>query len=560
MNQSEQLFKDYSRMDDLLTLISHLPNSRLYRKTALMLSTAMTRLTVSGVNVTVAGEFNRGKSTLVNALAGQEITPESPLPMTRCDIHICGSSNERYSLDFGEGMTEVSRDVFNAALCMRDNAIHSACAEYPDFAPGTQIELIDTYGLNDGDEESLESIFRSDILVWLLVPDSPFSQSESAVLKQWLDRPHGKLLLAVNKVDQLEGDLNSVNQLISAIRNRLRAQLIDVEATPIFPISAKAARIAQKKGESAQESGVPALWNAVLMSAHDAALAHRISCYEADLKSCVAELNTLMDTQRCAMADALRTMDAAKPRLTELLSNMALDMSKTYQEAFSYETCACPVSAQQRMQEEMKNVVAVVPTGVRYAKDAATRIANVGRSTLGQINDGTGRANRAARERFIDAINALMLDAMSTMNALVEPVNEAVKRVYEGVDAIQPNFGTALASKHLSMETNMPRLNMKLDEIQLIAAMVMGKNSVTQRLSSDVDNAFAVWRVNWEATLKNRVEVLNQWRDSLIASASETLEEALEPVRMRIQSDLETLTDIDLNDVLSKPERHFNFE
>ena len=58
-------------------------------------------------SVAVVGEFNRGKSTLVNRLIEQDIIPTSDIPTTALPIYISGGEQESLVLKTANGQRAV---------------------------------------------------------------------------------------------------------------------------------------------------------------------------------------------------------------------------------------------------------------------------------------------------------------------------------------------------------------------------------------------------------------------------------------------------------------------
>src|SRR5712691_3520238 len=56
--------------------------------------------------VVVAGEFKRGKSTLINALLGQEVLPTAVVPLTSIVTAVTWGSEPRAEVRFADGRVE----------------------------------------------------------------------------------------------------------------------------------------------------------------------------------------------------------------------------------------------------------------------------------------------------------------------------------------------------------------------------------------------------------------------------------------------------------------------
>ncbi|MGI9038215.1 MAG: dynamin family protein [Gemmatimonadota bacterium] len=131
----------------------------------------------------IAGEFNSGKSTFINALLGERLLPEGVTPTTdRIHVLTYGEPAEREVEEF-----IVERSL--PAEVLRD------------------IRIVDTPGTNAvirrHEELTDEFVPRSDLVLFVTSADRPFTESEREFLEKI--REWGKkIVLVVNKVDVLE--------------------------------------------------------------------------------------------------------------------------------------------------------------------------------------------------------------------------------------------------------------------------------------------------------------------------------------------------------------------
>ncbi|KAB8144919.1 dynamin [Chloroflexia bacterium SDU3-3] len=171
----------------------------------------------------IAGEFNSGKSSFINALVGEKIVREGVTPTTD-RITLLRYGPESHEQVLSEFLAEYS---FPAEVLK-------------------QIVLVDTPGTNAivrrHEELTREFIPRSDLVLFVTSADRPFTESERAFLatiQEW----GKKVIIILNKVDLLEPD--DLAQVIEFIQENARDLL---GATPqIFPISA---RLAQRSRQS----------------------------------------------------------------------------------------------------------------------------------------------------------------------------------------------------------------------------------------------------------------------------------------------------------------------
>ncbi|HEU4451426.1 MAG TPA: dynamin family protein, partial [Longimicrobium sp.] len=131
----------------------------------------------------IAGEFNSGKSSFINALLGERVLPEGVTPTTdRINL-----------LRHGD---EVRDELLEAYLLERT---HPA----PLLA---DLNIVDTPGTNavirEHEELTRDFVPRSDLVIFVTSADRPFTESERGFLEQI--RAWGKkIVLVVNKVDIL---------------------------------------------------------------------------------------------------------------------------------------------------------------------------------------------------------------------------------------------------------------------------------------------------------------------------------------------------------------------
>ena len=174
----------------------------------------------------VVGEFNSGKSAVINALLGQRFLEEGVTPTTS-QIHLIryGKAAERTVIDARQSVLTFPVDFLE------------------------DMTIVDTPGTNAimRDHEVITSQFvpRSDLVLFITSADRPFTESERVFLqhiRQW----GKKIVFVINKIDILQSE-EEIGQVENFVRENGRAVL--GEDPEIFPVSARAA-LQGKKGES----------------------------------------------------------------------------------------------------------------------------------------------------------------------------------------------------------------------------------------------------------------------------------------------------------------------
>jgi small GTP-binding protein len=186
----------------------------------------------------VVGEFNAGKSALINALLGEQVLAEGVTPTTS-KIHrlVWGETFERRpSGALGELITAPVETL-------------------------RQLSIVDTPGTNalDRAHEALTTDFvpRADLVLFVTSADRPLSESERLFLESIRDWGK-KVVMAINKIDILrsEEDAAEVVRYVGEHAKRLLGL-----APEVFPLSALRAAEAQAAGDrpALEASGLPAL-------------------------------------------------------------------------------------------------------------------------------------------------------------------------------------------------------------------------------------------------------------------------------------------------------------
>jgi small GTP-binding protein len=177
----------------------------------------------------VAGEFNSGKSSFINALLGKQLQPEGVTPTTA----------QIYLLKYGPEIKQSPGD--------KGIWIQTAPMELLQ-----KISIVDTPGTNailrEHEALTAEFIPRSDLVLFLTSADRPFSESERAFLTQIRDWGK-KIVLIVNKADILTEE-SERKQVMDFVEKAVKDLVGEVSA--VFLVSAKQAQKAKM--------GQPQLW------------------------------------------------------------------------------------------------------------------------------------------------------------------------------------------------------------------------------------------------------------------------------------------------------------
>ena len=186
----------------------------------------------------IAGEFNSGKSSFINALLGERVLPEGVTPTTdRINL-----------LHHGPEVTERTIEAF---LLERTHPAELL----------RELSVVDTPGTNAvirrHEELTRDFIPRADLVLFVTSADRPFSESEReflARIREW----GKKIVFIVNKIDILAGPAEQA-EVIGYVRDNAAALL--GETPQVFAVSARRAVQARTQGatELWEQSGFDAV-------------------------------------------------------------------------------------------------------------------------------------------------------------------------------------------------------------------------------------------------------------------------------------------------------------
>ncbi len=174
--------------------------------------------------IVVAGEFNAGKSALLNALLGEKVLKEGATPTT----------SKVTLVKWGESISET---ILDEGFALQTHPLPIL----------KELNIVDTPGTNAviRQHERLTNDFvpRSDLVLFATSADRPLTESERQFLERILTWGK-KVVFVLNKVDIFDDD-TSLDEVLDFVRKHAAALLNDTPV--IFPASAKLAQKAQSE-------------------------------------------------------------------------------------------------------------------------------------------------------------------------------------------------------------------------------------------------------------------------------------------------------------------------
>ncbi|MGM0557746.1 MAG: dynamin family protein [Myxococcota bacterium] len=211
------------------------------------------------MSVVVLGEFNHGKSTVVNALLGEPILPTGITPTTAVITHLvygrepmaavkAPRGGDKRVIEYNE-MTEQIRRVEEEEGSEPDYVEIA----YPNELLSDSLVLVDTPGVNDISQQKVEITYgyvpKADVVIYVLDATQVLKKSEVTFIRDRLLKANrDRIIFVLGKTDALSDE--DVAEVESYARERLAELIGPVE---LFGFSARQALEAQQRGEEPSE-------------------------------------------------------------------------------------------------------------------------------------------------------------------------------------------------------------------------------------------------------------------------------------------------------------------
>ena len=251
---------------------------------------AASRIKSHVFSVGIMGEFKRGKSTVINALLGEEIAPADVVPASATLNRITYGLNPKATIVYKDGRREeipVDKISDYVTKITEESAataelVDQAVVEYPCQFCQNNVEIIDTPGLND--DERMDAISEAviptlDAVVLVVSAASPFSKSEAEFVRNKLMTSDvTRLIVLVNRIDTIYSERDRA-RILESIREKIvkeilertasihgadsklyqdtEAKLADIKLYPLSAIQALVGRM-ENKPELVEQSGIAA--------------------------------------------------------------------------------------------------------------------------------------------------------------------------------------------------------------------------------------------------------------------------------------------------------------
>lgn len=283
-----------SDLSDCLAQLKEYSEELELSNTAKSIADTIEKIAHEHFEVAIVGEFKRGKSTLINALLGEEVLPADVLPATATlnrvtysdtpyvEVEYKDGSNERVDIDkLSDYVTKLSYESEKRAETVKQATVYYAT----DFCKNN-VDIIDTPGLNDDEQMTnvtLSILPEIDAAVFVISANSPFSQFEKEFLeKKMLTSDMGRIIFAVNCFGTFSKE--DEDRIVDTVEKRIGSYVMEkakmvmgenskefavykrkIGKPKVIGVYAKKALMAKESGDSAMlaESNFPTFENAL---------------------------------------------------------------------------------------------------------------------------------------------------------------------------------------------------------------------------------------------------------------------------------------------------------
>lgn len=230
------------------------------------LQSLLQRLAEDRFYLTLAGQFSRGKSTLMNAMLGMDRLPTGVVPVTSVVTAVSYNTRERVMLHFENSnlthevpLSELAEWITERGNPGNQRKIDMAEVQLPSELLRRGAFFVDTPGLGSAVIENTKTTHRFlphiDALVLVTSFEFPLSQEEIVFLAR-TRAMHRRIFLVINKQDLCTPQQRE--QVLEFIRSCV-AEQTETGEIPIFPVSAAEALAGklERDPERLERSGLP---------------------------------------------------------------------------------------------------------------------------------------------------------------------------------------------------------------------------------------------------------------------------------------------------------------
>jgi GTPase Era involved in 16S rRNA processing len=215
----------------------------------------LAKLAEDRFTLAVLGQFKRGKSSLMNAIIGEELLPTGVLPLTSAITILKYGPSKRLVVHRENALypaelpvTELAGYVTEKENPHNQKKVIAAYVELPVAFLRYGIEFVDTPGVGSSISENTETTYKflpeCDAVLFVTGMDSPMTHPELQLL-QMIRNYAERIFFVVNKIDLVAE--NEQEEILSFVSQTIR-EAIGSKEIKLYPVSSKLALQARITG------------------------------------------------------------------------------------------------------------------------------------------------------------------------------------------------------------------------------------------------------------------------------------------------------------------------
>jgi hypothetical protein len=515
------LLVDWS--DDLAAVGRGLPQELALRGTARSVRETVEERLARPIHVVVVGEFKRGKSTLVNALLGEEVVTMDVTPETVAvtELHYGDAHKGRLHLKDGGLVDLTPEDLPSDRLRPLLDNLPAPVDHIVVTAPAKMLEdvvFVDTPGLADAlwrfDRQVQEWLPRADVVLSVVSAISPLSATERAFLTSAL-RPQefSKVNFVVNMVDRLPSTRDT-ERIMKRVRDILATDFPGAEVLGVSALD-----------ELARATGDPAP-----CPARSSELAARFS-----------QLRSVVDRQVLVDQDVIRTeraltlgrqgLERIAERLRASLEALGSDRAELGERMRRLRQAEDQAQAQEerRAADIDEQLGKMAKSSTRWMQGFVDRFETEVVPTLGQ------RDHDALQKHLPFFLSSVLRDAFTAcMDSHLGAISEMVAGVVPtGTSRTDSEPGGAL-QQSVDVTTAPPLVWTSIDNLNVINLILPGLAGLVGRVVAGIlDRSKAQGERN-TAFVQQVIEQLPHLRKAVTAAVAETYDALATEISQRV--------------------------
>ena len=231
-------------------------------------SSLMVKLAEDRFTLAVLGQFKRGKSSLMNAIVGQDIIPTGVLPLTSVITKLKYGPAKKMLVNYDYSIfpDEQPVSLLQEYVTEKGNPgnakkVKDVTLELPVSFLQKGVEFVDTPGVGSAIESNTETTYDflpdCDAVLFVTAADAPMSTLEVAFIQKIISYVN-KIFFVINKIDLLaEGERDDVTRFVTGI---IHSQA-GYEQARVFSISSHTALAAKMNADAGlyRQSGLRSL-------------------------------------------------------------------------------------------------------------------------------------------------------------------------------------------------------------------------------------------------------------------------------------------------------------